>query len=384
MALSKPQSGIQTPVQCQLCEKDPKISWKCLECDLLMCSACKNNIHPKFKSAGEHRIISIKDIGSKSSPGKYIGCSSPSSMDSANVDITLVKEYQTELEMIVHLAISLDDTLWISEGKHKKGIRLFSSHTAMQNAKCERNKPKVISSFNIDVFGIAITLGNDLLIATKGPILKQIKSETNKIVETVHNLHPYQPFSIHVTRYNKVIVGALKNAVFYTEDNGIVIAMDHEGKHEKVYGEDQTKGISFTEPIRITGTNNEHIFVVDILNDQSEGRELVVLKQGDIINTYSGHPVINTEDRPFKPIDLTTTPADNVIVANADNYDLYILNSSGILITYIDTKIKGVVQDLLSIKIAMSGQFVMLYLGTTNDEERKDKAKLYKLNLVGC
>lgn len=144
-------------------------------------------------------------------------------------------------------------------------------------------------------------------------------------------MYPYQQTSIHVTRQNKVIVGACN----YTEVKGLVIVMDQEGNHDKVYGEDRTKGISLTFPFRITSTNNENICVADIMNNQC-GR-VVMLGKEDMIYTYSGHPVINTEDKPFTPTGLTTTHADNAIVADAENYALHILNSSSNLITYIST-----------------------------------------------
>lgn len=221
MALSKPQLGIQSPIQCQLCERDPKISWKCLECDLLMCNVCKNNIHPKIKIAGEHKILDIKDIGKTAAPSKDIGSTSHSIMDHLKIDITVVEEYQTKLKDVVHLGISLDDTLWIGEGLKKKGIRLFTSHTGLQKVKCEGNKLKVISSFNSNICGMAISPGNDLLIATdEGRILKQIKSGSNKIIDTVYNVDPYQPSSIYVTRINRVIVGAVINEIGRRQGEG--------------------------------------------------------------------------------------------------------------------------------------------------------------------
>ncbi|VDI63346.1 Hypothetical predicted protein [Mytilus galloprovincialis] len=375
MALSKPQLGIQSPILCQLCEREPKISWKCLECDLLMCNACKNNIHPKIKTAGEHMILDFKDIGKISSPSKNIGSTSPSSKDPANIDITLVEEYKTNLDGIFHLAISLDGSLWIGNGDHKKGIRLFSSHTGLQKVKCEGNKLKVTSSFNSYISGIAITPGNDLLIATRGSILKQIKSGTNKIIDTVFDLGSGLPSSIHVTRKNKVIVGT-----YVTEEKSTVVVMNHEGNCENVYGEDQTKGVSFSSTTNITSTSNDHIFVVEELIGNTEGR-VFVLGQGNLITIYSGHSVINTVDIPFKPCDLTTTPADNVIVVDFNSNTLHILNSSGQLMTYISTGDKGILTPI-SIGLAMAGNVCMLYIGCP-ESESKD-AKLYKLNMIGC
>lgn len=55
----------------------------------------------------------------------------------------------------------------------------------------------------------------------------------------------------------------------------MVKVMDQEGNHDKVHDEDRTKGISLTFQFRITCTNNENIFVADILNNQC-GRVVVL------------------------------------------------------------------------------------------------------------
>ncbi|CAG2212850.1 unnamed protein product [Mytilus edulis] len=134
MAVSNPQLGIQSPIQCQLCVQDKQISFKCLECDLLMCSACKNDIHPKIKTATEHRIIHIKDIGKTSIPRTNIGSASSSNKDNnqtsdpskecTNVHVTVVEEYQTKIKEVSQLALGLDDSFWLGDGDHQKDIIL--------------------------------------------------------------------------------------------------------------------------------------------------------------------------------------------------------------------------------------------------------------------
>ena len=52
----------QYPTKCQLCEVNVGIKWKCLDCRLSLCENCKHNIHPKFKNAGDHNVIDIKDV----------------------------------------------------------------------------------------------------------------------------------------------------------------------------------------------------------------------------------------------------------------------------------------------------------------------------------
>ncbi|XP_063431659.1 uncharacterized protein LOC134714349 [Mytilus trossulus] len=62
MALSKSIWKGQTPINCQLCETEKVIQWKCIQCSLLMCNYCCDKIHPKFRNAKEHKIINIKDL----------------------------------------------------------------------------------------------------------------------------------------------------------------------------------------------------------------------------------------------------------------------------------------------------------------------------------
>ena len=61
MAFSQSIRKGQTALVCQLCENDPNIKWKCLDCGLLMCQRCRD-VHPKFPLTKDHTIIDIKDI----------------------------------------------------------------------------------------------------------------------------------------------------------------------------------------------------------------------------------------------------------------------------------------------------------------------------------
>lgn len=64
MSLSKSLPKGQVPIPCELCEGSFQIQWKCLDCKLLLCSKCKENIHPRIKLADKHKILKIKDITS--------------------------------------------------------------------------------------------------------------------------------------------------------------------------------------------------------------------------------------------------------------------------------------------------------------------------------
>ncbi|CAG2194690.1 TRIM9_67 [Mytilus edulis] len=178
--MSRPQE--QCPIQCQLCEGDPKIKWKCLDCDLLMCSKCKDKIHSKFKSEKEHEIVDIKDAGrqdmtvdqkSKEMDEQDQELVSISGLQTAGVSssptndkLINVKEYQTEKINIHFLALSFDGSLWIGDGAKRD---LHHTFTSLQNVQLLRDKVKVISCFNMVILGIAVTPTNDILMATGTP-----------------------------------------------------------------------------------------------------------------------------------------------------------------------------------------------------------------------
>ncbi|XP_063427046.1 uncharacterized protein LOC134710601 [Mytilus trossulus] len=63
MASSQPFGGGQVPVNCKLCKTDRPIQWKCMDCKILMCGYCKDNVHSQFKNALDHKIISREEIG---------------------------------------------------------------------------------------------------------------------------------------------------------------------------------------------------------------------------------------------------------------------------------------------------------------------------------
>lgn len=140
------------------------------------------------------------------------------------VNITNIKMFQTTIENITILAISLDDSPWIGDGNEQKGFHLFSKPTTLQKVKVEEHKLKVISTFNIDVWDIAITHTNDLLIATREPKLKQIITTCNKVSESTYDVHAdsFLISCVHVTKNGKVIITANKKEPEHREIIGVM------------------------------------------------------------------------------------------------------------------------------------------------------------------
>ncbi|VDI55194.1 Hypothetical predicted protein [Mytilus galloprovincialis] len=53
----------QISVECEFCEGGNKIKYKCLDCQVLMCSRCKDKVHARFKNAIGHKVKDIKELG---------------------------------------------------------------------------------------------------------------------------------------------------------------------------------------------------------------------------------------------------------------------------------------------------------------------------------
>ncbi|VDI23140.1 Hypothetical predicted protein [Mytilus galloprovincialis] len=172
--------------------------------------------------------------------------------------------------------------------------------------------------------------------------------------------------------------------------------MDQEGKQLKEYEHENhkkqlfslprfrkssiTKPL-FSFPICVTCTSNGNICVVDVLDNDNRGRVVVLSPGGDVLGTYTGQPDVNTEDKPFTPVRILTTPLDNIIVTDMENHLLHILTDQGQSITYYNLRDIGILYPY-SLALSTSGT---IFIGCVSPKESPDtsKAKLYELNYSG-
>ncbi|XP_071169918.1 uncharacterized protein [Mytilus edulis] len=288
----------------------------------------------------------------------------------ANINLEINKQYQTKLESVTHVCLSIDESFWISSGNF--GL--------VQKVKLNGTKLKILLSCQANVYGMAVTQSNNLLLCLKGTRLKEISSNTGKMTDTVFNLSPFIPRALHITSDNKVLVGGV-NKGFPKPGRRVVILMNQNGDHERVYEHDQHKQKIFTYPRYITSTStcNKNIHVVDE-DGEFICRVVVLGRGGDIINIYTGDTDIN-KDSPFNPIDIVTTPRDNVIVADMNTDTLHILNNVGLLMTCYKTSDINIMLPL-SLVFTQTGQ---LYIGCrTPEDSTSSDAKLYKVTISGC
>ncbi|VDI78315.1 Hypothetical predicted protein [Mytilus galloprovincialis] len=278
--------------------------------------------------------------------------------------LSIVNQYQTNLTMVADLSPCPDDSLWIACDKDE----------VLQKVKPEGSSLKTISTFNMSVYGIAKTASDDLLVSTGESRLQMISSTTGKVTDSVFDISPLFTIAIHITSGGQIIVGG------YKKERGAVFVLKKSGDHEAVYEHDKHNQPIFGYPVRITTTSNGYIHVADNDPDEGSGKVVVLAQAGDVIHIYKGDTDINKK-KPFRPVEIVTTPRDIVIVVDLDTETLHILNNSGQLITYIKTSDNGIERPF-SLAFTPTGQ---LYIGCTRQQGNTAKeAKLYKVNISGC
>lgn len=226
--------------------------------------------------------------------------------------------------------------------------------------------------------------------------IKLIDTITGKITDSVYDVKPLYPISIHVTSDRRVIIGAKSSGkLFPAIGRRAVIVLDQEGKQLEEYEHEKQNKRSFeslrrfltinknlfTYPRRVTSTSNGNVFVVDRLNDDYRGRVVVLSQGGDILGIYNGLPEVNTDKDPFTPRGILTLPSDNIIVTDMDNHLLHILTDHGQIITYYTLQDMGIIYPY---SLALSTTRT-IYIGCVSEKGCPDnaKAKLYELEYPG-
>ncbi|XP_076104553.1 uncharacterized protein LOC143073114 [Mytilus galloprovincialis] len=283
-----------------------------------------------------------------------------------NVALNIISEYQTELlSHVSHIIPCPDKSIWINCNLDEK----------LMKVKPEGNNLKTISTFNLDVYGMAVLPSNDLLLSIKGSRLQQLNITTGKLTDTVYDVAPLASIAIHINSGNKVVVGGKNDKL----GRRAVFVMNEKGDHETVYEHDQHNQPIFTYPNSITSTSNGNIHVVDRRPGSDRGRVVVLGQGGDVINTYTGHSKIN-KDTQFKPINIVTTPSDNVFVIDLETEVFHILNNIGELLTHFNAKDYAIILPF-SLGFRSTGQ---LYIGCTRRGSISKEAKIYIVTLSGC
>ncbi|XP_063402220.1 uncharacterized protein LOC134686485 [Mytilus trossulus] len=244
-------------------------------------------------------------------------------------EIKIIKEFCSKISSIRHIAAGFEGTLWIKD------------KNVLQKVKIEGSKLKVIYQIEVEVLGMACTQSKDLLFIPGGSLLKQISGQTGEVTDSIYDVKQGLRISaVHVNPDGKVTVGAYSGDLVYPANGRrVVVVLDRNGKQENIYEFDRHGNPIFTHIRNITITKNGNICVLDRLSEDDialVGRVVILNRNGDVLNTFSGHPEVNTDKKPFEPYRAFTTDSDNIVVSNLASSILYFFNSSGNLIRWCD------------------------------------------------
>lgn len=302
-------------------------------------------------------------------PGEFTIYNIGSFRDVSNkTDVKFAKQFVTDVQQVHYLSIMHDDTLWIA----------CNTQGVVQHVKTDGNRLKVITSVNLDIFGMAVSPTNNVILVTNGTKLKQINASGTP-EDSKYSIHPLQPISLHITSDGKMLVGGWsKGPAFPVKGRRVVIMMDKEGVNEIIMDLDKNGKPLFSYPLYITSTRNGNIFVVDRLSNDSIGRVVVLSQDGELLHLYTGSSDTNTKRGVFKPLRILATGADNVIVSDMYTNTLHFLNNSGHLIKVFETGDMGIIFPM-SMCFNTAGQ---LYVGCSNSKgSSAANAKLFELNI---
>lgn len=281
----------------------------------------------------------------------------------SKIEFKLANQYTTNLEQIHLMTLCLDGTMYVAD----------TAHAALQHIKICEDRVEVMASYNIKVYGMAITSLNNLLISD-GKSLQLMSTRTGQITKSIYDVGKLQPECVHITSTQNIIVGGTQR------DTGRVIVMDQEGKYLAVFKHDTNDKALFTHPLAISSTTNGNIIIVDRCDD-FHGVVTVLRKDGEVIKIYKGHSDINTEETPFDPVDLLTTPSDNIIIFDINTYKLHVISSEGETITFYDLWDNLSLTSPYSLLLHTQDHF---FVGSSPVESEQIKnAKLFELEYTG-
>lgn len=381
----------QIPTDCQLCKICTDIKWKCEACEIYFCDTCKKVHAKQFK---DHEIKIIGDSGNgnykleKDENGHKAGkdqVETNKSKDKVNITGNVVKQhyensqdwdktkmkfkvlkkYPVDLEGIHYMAICADGSLWIGSNYPDQ----------LQHVKISSDSLTVLSTFNIEIYGMAmLPSGPPLILAPEASTVKKLNEKTGKLINSKFSVHLWTLTCIYVTRDQKIALGG------FDGKNGIITMTDSKGQRIVTYREKNDEPF-LTYPTSIATSQNGSIFISDKKPKRNRGKVAVIKPNGDI-QFYNGHSEINTADKLFDPHEILMTLADNALVLDLNTFYLHILNNRGDFIGIYNLRDIGITSPY-SFVLTSSGNNILISSVGFKGQPKGSKATLYEVEFSG-
>ncbi|VDI83845.1 Hypothetical predicted protein [Mytilus galloprovincialis] len=242
-----------------------------------------------------------------------------------NTSLSVLESYKSKFPSIDNIVCCPDRSVLINAEK-SYGFEGELHHVKLFNGSLEK-----IHKFSVDFKSMALLPSGDLLLSTEETALRTISAE-NKLEKSKYSVAPLKTTgALHITSDGNIIVGVTDKYVYSREDN--IIVMNLYGEHIKSYRVYNSKQPQFGDdsmPFKITSDKSRNIYIIVRQESIRRNGRLFVLTDDDngefkCIYKGSESSVCGT----FDPTDLVVTESSRVIVCDAANLTLHILNTSG-------------------------------------------------------
>ncbi|CAC5390688.1 TRIM45 [Mytilus coruscus] len=197
-------------------------------------------------------------------------------------DLELITTYQSDFPNVLDILNCDSNTTFIACYNAGK----------IQKARFEKNSMKVEEVFKISIRNMAKLKNDDILLATGESDIKVYSID--KQFKSFRSFSPLKTISIHVSKNNEIFVGLTEcHPVTYpaTEDSvRRVVVLNQEGDIQHSYEYNQDNERLLTSPQRII-TLKDNIYIIDSVNEDWEGRVLVIDYGGQLLWTYNGFDI---------------------------------------------------------------------------------------------
>ncbi|CAG2251260.1 unnamed protein product [Mytilus edulis] len=246
-------------------------------------------------------------------------------------EFKVIQQYNTALSLVEDLICINDEMMWIS----------FTNGKVLQRICFSNGSTLIMKAYDVTPSSIALIPSGDLLISSMKSNLDILSQSTGTITESKYGVAPLQTIAVHVTKFNRIIVGAReKGPPFPINGPRQVIILNMQGRKRKKYHLDSEGNPIFSQPRSITTDGDNNVYVLDLLSiDNGQGRIIALSNRMGPNSpkwTYDGHQIANKEQF-FAPFSLVTTPLNNIIVSD-NNHMLHILNQNGECIHILHTE----------------------------------------------
>lgn len=280
-------------------------------------------------------------------------------------EFTMVNTYEP-LEIVNNI---------LHSGHHEKLITCPYSKK-LQRVKFDNDKMTVLKEENIEVHDMAVMDNGNVIISSGVSELKIYINDGS--LKTFKDFPSFETTGVHVNKYGEVLVGLTEPGSVKVTPKSIrkMVVLNHLRNIKHTYAYDRNRQRLFTVPIRIR-TCHDTIFVLDMLNDEMEGR-VVGLDYGNHMQwVYNGEG--NKGQNKFYPTGLAVTSTDMILVADCCNHAIHVLDITGQVIVCRQVKNLGI-EFPFSLDIDFDGLVWVGYL-KPDDESENIGAKFWVLKV---